>query len=78
MFCSNKPGLVKACRAIPGISDHDIVVADCDVKAKIIPKAPRSIFQWSKAKIDEVKKIHSGILRKLYDNPFKQECSRKL
>ena len=35
LFCCNKPSLVKACISIPGISDHSIVVADCDLKAAL-------------------------------------------
>ena len=35
LFCCNKPSLVKACISIPGISDHSIVLADCDLKATI-------------------------------------------
>ena len=35
LFCCNKPSLVKTCTSIPGISDHSIVLADCDLKATI-------------------------------------------
>ena len=44
LFCCNKPSLVKAC-----ISDHSIVLADCDLKANINKKPPRKVYQWSKA-----------------------------
>ena len=33
----------------PGISDHSIVLADCDLKATINKKPPRKDYQWSKA-----------------------------
>ena len=49
LFCCNKPSLVKACISIPGISDHSIVLADCDLKATINKKPPRKVYQWSKA-----------------------------
>ena len=49
LFCCNKPSLVKACISIPGISDHSIVLADCDLKATINKKPLRKLFQWSKA-----------------------------
>ena len=39
----------KACISIPGISDHSIVLADCDLKATINKKPPRKVYQWSKA-----------------------------
>ena len=40
LLCCNKPSLVKACISIPGISDHSIVLADCDLKATINKKPP--------------------------------------
>ena len=49
LFCFNKPSLVKACISIPGISDHSIVLADCDLEAIINKKSPRKVYQWSKA-----------------------------
>ena len=56
LFCTNKPGLVKACTAIPGISDHKAVVAaDCLFQAKITKKIPRKIYQWSRADWDKMK-----------------------
>ena len=48
LFC-NKPSLVKACISIPGISDHSIVLADCDLRATINKKPPRKVYRWSKA-----------------------------
>ena len=38
IFCCNMPSLVKACISIPGISDHSIVLDDCDQKATINKK----------------------------------------
>ena len=32
LFCCNKPLLVKACMSIPGISNHSIVLSNCDLK----------------------------------------------
>ena len=49
LFCCNKPSLVKACISIQGISDHSIVLGDCDLKATINKKPPRKVYQWSKA-----------------------------
>ncbi len=34
---------------VPGISDHDIVVVDSQIKVKSIKKPKRPIKQWSKA-----------------------------
>ena len=49
LYCTNKPSLVKAVTTVPGISDHDAVVADCDVKPAFAKKKPRTIFLFSKA-----------------------------
>ena len=49
LFCCNKPSLVKSITSIPGISDHNIVLADCKLKPSIITKPQRKIYQWLKA-----------------------------
>ena len=49
LFCCNKPSLIKSINSIPGISDHNIVLADCKLKPLIITKPQRKIYQWSKA-----------------------------
>ena len=49
LFCCNKPLLIKSINSIPGISDHNIVLADCKLKPSIITKPQRKIYQWSKA-----------------------------
>ena len=49
LFCCNKPSLVKACISIPSISDHVIVLADCDLKVTTNKKPPGKVCQWSKA-----------------------------
>ena len=45
LFFTNKPTLVKSVTTIPGISDHEIVLADCDIKPIINKRAPRYIHQ---------------------------------
>ena len=32
LFCTNKPGLTKSVDGLPGLSDHDIVCADCNIR----------------------------------------------
>ena len=49
LFCCNKPSLVKTCISIPGISDHSIVLADCNLKTPITKKTQRRVYRWSKA-----------------------------
>ena len=55
MFFTNKPTLVKNVSAIPGISDHEIVLADCNIKPTINKRAPRFIHQWRKADWEKLK-----------------------
>ena len=45
LFCCNKPSLIKSINSIPGISDHNIVLADCKLKPSIINKPQRKIYQ---------------------------------
>ena len=34
LFATNKPGLIKSCRDIPGVSDHNAVIIDDDIKGQ--------------------------------------------
>ena len=49
LFITNKPGLLKQIVTIPGISDHDIIMTDCDLRAYIPKKVHRKIYSYSKA-----------------------------
>ena len=49
LFYNNKPTLVKAMVNVPGVSDHDAIVADCDIKPAFCKKKPRTVFLFSKA-----------------------------
>ena len=55
LFCCNKPSLVKSCISIPGISDHSIVLTDCNLKTPITNKPQRRVYRWSKADWHEIK-----------------------
>ena len=46
--CKNGGG-VKTCISIPGISDHSIFLADCNLKSPITKKTQRKVYRWSKA-----------------------------
>ena len=52
LFCTNKPGIVKNMHTIPGISDHDIPLADCDIKPRYTKKPPRKVYNYKKADWD--------------------------
>ena len=69
LFCCNKPSLVKTCISIPGISDHSIVLADCNLKTPITKEKPqRRVYRWSKA--DWLKIITLRRLNLTFWRPF--------
>ena len=68
LFFTNKPNLVKASRTIPGLSDHEIVMVDSDIKAHINTQAPRHIHLWSKADWQKIKDEASAFRLKFLDN----------
>ena len=39
LFFTNHPSLVKSCNTIPGISDHDMVVVDIELKPHYNPRS---------------------------------------
>ena len=47
LFCCSGPSLVEACISIPGISDHSLVLANCDLEATIDKRSPGKVCRWS-------------------------------
>ena len=47
--------MVKSICTIPGLSDHDIVMADCDIKGQVNKQQPRLIHLWSRADWNGIK-----------------------
>jgi hypothetical protein len=47
---------VKASSNVPGISDHDMVVIDTEIKPTYIKKKPRKIYKYNKADWETIKK----------------------
>ena len=68
LFFTNKPNLVKASRTIPGLSDHEIVMVDSDIKAHINIQDPRHIRLWSKEIGKKIKDEASDFRLKFLDN----------
>ena len=46
---------MKAYTVIPGLSDHKLILADCDIRAASARKQPRSVFKWGKADWGKIK-----------------------
>ena len=55
LYFLNKPSLVKSCKVIPGISDHNVVVVDCNIQAQISKKPPHKVYKWDKAPWDLIR-----------------------
>ena len=57
---------------IPGISDHAIPVADCATRAQPNRKAPRRVYQFKKAKWEDIR-VHLLTFR----NSFLEQCTSR-
>ena len=67
---TNKPTLMKSVTVIPGISDHEIVLGDCDIKTTLNKRAKRYIHQWRKADWEKFKYENVA-----FGNQFLEESS---
>ena len=54
VFTTN-PSLIKFSVSIPGISDHDIVVTDADIKPIYTRQKPRKVYKWKQANWENIK-----------------------
>ena len=59
LLCTNKPDLFSDIRSIPGISDHEIILADCDLKPVVCEKPPRTIYLWNKVDWNKIRLLAS-------------------
>ena len=55
LYFTSHPSLVKNCETIPGISDHDMIIVDSDIKPKYNKPKRRKIYQYKKANWESVK-----------------------
>ncbi|CAC5373547.1 unnamed protein product [Mytilus coruscus] len=53
---TSNPSLIKTSSNAPGISDHDMIVTDCDTKPHDQSKKPRKCYIYSKAKWEDLHK----------------------
>ena len=56
LFCTSRPSLVCSISTVPGISDHDIIVVDTDVRARSVKKPRRPIRKWSQTNWEAIHK----------------------
>jgi len=55
LLFTSRPSLIKSIYPKPGVSDHSAVVADINVRAPKITKAPRTIYRWKDVDEDAFK-----------------------
>ena len=48
IFATNRPSLVKSCKPVPGISDHEAVMIYSSLKIDLQPIPKRRIYHWSR------------------------------
>ena len=68
VFVSN-PSLVKSSVSVPGISDHDIVVTDLDIRPIYSNTKPRRIYMFGRADWDSLKTLCRKISDKVLSLP---------
>ena len=68
LFLTNRPGLVIDYDIIPGLSDHDVVKINSQIKAVINEKPKRKIFLWNKCNLTE---LHQAAIK--FQNLFLAE-----
>ena len=56
LFFTNNTSLVKSTNVIPGISDHEMVIIDSDIRPKLAKPPKRKVYKYRNANWDEIKK----------------------
>lgn len=59
LFLTNRPSLVNKCVPLPGVSDHEMVLAVADVAARHQKPVRRKIHLWKKADLPTMKNLLS-------------------
>ena len=54
LYCTNKPGLTKTIKTISGISDHETVAVDSNLRPQYNKKKPRKVYKYYKADWDKI------------------------
>ena len=68
LFCTNKPNFVKDVNIIPGFSDHGFIVVDTTLAPVISKKPPRKVYQWKKAKWDDIRTKTTEFTSRMLDS----------
>ena len=68
LFFTSHPSLVKSVNTIPGISDHDMVVIDIELKPHYKRPKRREIFTYKKANWEDIKNTISAQSQEIIHN----------
>ena len=71
LFFTTNQLLVKNSTVVPGISDHDMVVTDCELRPIYNRPKPRKTFQFSKANGDKIE-CATKKFRSAFEKTFSQ------
>ncbi|MCG7874753.1 MAG: hypothetical protein JAY78_00305 [Candidatus Thiodiazotropha taylori] len=55
VFLTNRPSLIEKCKAVPGVSDHDIVFIEASTRAIRTKSPQRKIFLWKHVNTEDLK-----------------------
>ena len=75
LIFSSTPDLVSQVRVVPGISDHQAVVADINFKLKISKKPSRTIYMYDKANKEILKSSISSLCEKFFEHCHHKSAS---
>ena len=68
LLCTSKPGLFSDIRSLPDISDHEIILANCDLKPVVCKKPPRTMYLWNKVDWNKIRLLASEFRNHSYLN----------
>ena len=55
VFLTNRPNLVSRSTVVPGLSDHDILLVDSNIRATRVKPPQRTIYLWGKANESKIR-----------------------
>ena len=81
LFITNQPGIVKSHNVIPGLFDHEIVAADCNLQPMQAQKKPKTVQLYSEADWDDIRQraveFKDLFLTKAMNEPSSEEDKSK-
>ena len=77
VFTTNST-LIKSSVNAPGLSDHDMVITDCDIKPSYSKQKPRKCYQYNKANWENINKEIQEISDTVLQQTAAGECTQGL